>query len=221
MTPIGEGNQMYADPERAKRFDLAEQGFLATATTPEFKVEDANSVLAKLVVKSLGDKEVQLVKVNATNGTFKLKVTLAAVTKETAAIKFNATIGEVEAALVALSNVEPGDITVTGTAGEYTLTFNVGANVAQVEGVDGGLTGGEAKTEISTSTAGTASGTLKVALETEYAGDWYVVGEFPEATAADASVGKAFGPLGSKCRWKVTLGSGDGARIAIQVSSRN
>ena len=80
------------------------------------------------------------------------------------------------------------------------------------------LTGGEAKAEVSTTTAGSAVGSLKVKLQTEVAGDWFTVAEFPEVTAADPSVGKAFGPLGDNCKWKWELGAGDGAKFSIRAS---
>lgn len=217
MSPVGKGGRYYSAPKDADWADLATQVFTATGTSAEFNVQDVDSILAKLTVGRLGDKEVQTVKVKATGGKLKLKYS----GQTTTALPYNASTAEVQAALIALSNLDAGDVVVTGTPGEYTLTFNLGANVVQVEGVDGELTGGEAKTEIATSTAGTASGSLKVALETYVAGDWFVVAEFPEVTAADPSVGKAFGPLGEKCRWKWTLGAGDGAKFGIQVTVRD
>jgi hypothetical protein len=65
----------------------------------------------------------------------------------TGAIAFNATAADVQAALNALSNVSPGDITVTGgpLPGTITLTFGgryAGTNVPQVVVTPTGLTGG-------------------------------------------------------------------------------
>lgn len=217
MSPVGKGGVYYAGAQHAARADVATQIVAATGTGTAFDVQDADSLLAKLTVATIGDKEVQTVKVKATGGKFKLKYS----GQTTTALKFDATTAEVQAALIALSNLDTGEVVVTGTPGEYTLTFNLGANVAQVEGIDGELTGGEAKTEIATSTAGSASGSIKVQLETLVEEDWYVVGEFPEVTSADPTVGKAFGPLGSKCRWKWTLGSGDGVKFSIRASERD
>lgn len=65
----------------------------------------------------------------------------------TAAIAFNATAATVETALEALSNINPGDVTVTGgpLPGTITLTFGgqyAGTNVPEVTVTPSGLTGG-------------------------------------------------------------------------------
>lgn len=221
MSPVGKGGRYYAGPQHAGRADVASQVIGASGTSAAFSTEDAESLLGKLVVERLGVNEVQKVVIKATGGTFKLTYS----GQQTAAIKYNATAAEVRAALEALSNLEPGDVGVTGGPGNetgsapYVITFSMGADVAQLT-AQTTLTGGEAKAEVSTTTAGTAAGTLKVQLETEVNGDWYVVGEFPEVTAADPSVGKAFGPLGTNCRWKWTLGATDGAKFSIIVSEQ-
>lgn len=223
MSPVGKGGRYYAGAQHAARADVATQIVTATGTGTAFDVQDADSLLAKLVVATLGDKEVQKITVKATGGVF----TITYSGKTTAKIKWNATAAEVQAALLALSNLDTGDVVVTGGPGDeggttpYVLTFNLGVDVAQVTTAEGELTGGEQKAAVSTTTAGTAAGSLKVQLETLVEEDWYVVGEFPEVTAADPTVGKAFGPLGSQCRWKWTLGSGDGAKFSIRASERN
>ncbi len=219
MTPIGKGGVYYSGAQHASRADVATQTVTASGTGTAFDTQEADSLLGKLTVSTIGDQEVQKVVIKATGGTFKLTYS----GQQTASIKYNATAAEVQAALVALSNLDTGDVVVTGGPGNeagstpYVLTFNLGADVTQVT-AQTTLTGGEAKAEISTTTAGSAVGSLKVALETLVEEDWYVVGEFPEVTAADPSVGKAFGPLGSKCRWKWTLGAGDGVKFSIRVS---
>ncbi|MEU6979578.1 hypothetical protein [Streptomyces sp. NPDC046371] len=87
--------------------------------------------------------EVQSVTVTGapTGGTF----TLTYSGQTTAAIAYNATAAAVQSALEALSNVNPGDIVVTGNAGgPYTLTFGgqyLGDNVAQLTAT-ASLTGG-------------------------------------------------------------------------------
>ena len=67
-----------------------------------------------------------------TGGTF----TLTYAGQTTAAIPYNATAAAVLAALEALSNIAPGDVTVTGAAGgPYTITFTgtlAGTNVTQI-----------------------------------------------------------------------------------------
>jgi hypothetical protein len=89
--------------------------------------------------------EVESIKVNATGGTF--TITYAGETTEP--IPWNATAGEVQAALVALAAVEPGDITVLGGPGgthPYTLLFGgklAGQAITPVTTDRSGLTGGK------------------------------------------------------------------------------
>ncbi|MFE4915813.1 hypothetical protein ACFRCX_30375 [Streptomyces sp. NPDC056652] len=102
-----------------------------------------------------------------TGGTF----TLTYSGQTTAAIAYNATAATVQAALIALSNLAPGDVVVTGAAGgPYTLTFGgtlLGDNVASLTAT-ASLTGGTTPgVTMATTTAGgsaTASdGTQKFA----------------------------------------------------------
>jgi hypothetical protein len=78
----------------------------------------------------------------------------------TASISPTATAAEVQAALVALSNIADGDVTVTGSAGgPYTVTFGgtlADTNVAQMTSTP---TGGTGTVTIATTTAGGAEGT--------------------------------------------------------------
>ncbi len=92
-----------------------------------------------------------------TGGTF----TLTFSGQTTAAIAYNATAAQVQTALEALSNVNPGDITVTGNAGgPYTLTFGgqyLGDNVASATAT-ASLTGGTTPgVTMATTTAGGAA----------------------------------------------------------------
>ncbi len=77
-----------------------------------------------------------------TGGTF----TLTYNGETTAAIAYNAAASAVQSALVALPNVNAGDVTVTGSAGgPYTITFGgglAGENVAAITASAAGLTGG-------------------------------------------------------------------------------
>lgn len=88
--------------------------------------------------------EVQTVNLGAaTAGT----VTIGFDGETTGAIAFNATAADVQTALEAMSNVGPGDITVSGgpLPGTITLTFGgryAGVNVPQVTVTPTGLTGG-------------------------------------------------------------------------------
>lgn len=100
--------------------------------------------------------EVQTLTIDATGGTF----TLTLDGETTAAIAEAATASAVQAALEALSNVTPGDVTVSGSAGgPYTLTFAgalAGQNIPTITTGAGSLTGGAGTAVIATSTAGAA-----------------------------------------------------------------
>jgi len=100
--------------------------------------------------------EVQTVTITGvpTGGTF----TLTYAGQTTGTIAFNALAATVQTALIALSNVDPGDVTVTGSAGgPYTVTFAAAdGNVAQMTASGAGLTGGTAPAvTVTTTTAGT------------------------------------------------------------------
>lgn len=82
----------------------------------------------------------------------------------TAAIAYNAASSVVQAALLALPSLSPGDVTVTGSAGgPYTITFGgnlAGQNVAAITASGAGLTGGSTPgVTMATSTAGGGTGT--------------------------------------------------------------
>lgn len=103
--------------------------------------------------------EVQEIQVKATKGNFKI----AFDGETTGNIKFNASAAEVQAALEALSNVDPGDIVVTGGPGDatgttpYVLTFGgqyAGTNVPAVTTDESGLEEGTKKATVTTKTAG-------------------------------------------------------------------
>ncbi|MCX5000998.1 hypothetical protein [Streptomyces longwoodensis] len=102
-----------------------------------------------------------------TGGTF----TLTFSSQTTAAIAYNATAAAVQTALENLSNINPGDVTVTGNAGgPYTITFGgqyLGDNVASITAT-ASLTGGTSPgvTMATTTAGGTATasdGTQKFA----------------------------------------------------------
>jgi hypothetical protein len=85
--------------------------------------------------------------------------TLTYAGQTTAAIAAAATAAQVQAALVALSNIGAGDVTVTGSAGgPYTVTFGgalANTNVAQMTATP---TGGSGTVTVATTTAGGADG---------------------------------------------------------------
>ncbi len=91
-----------------------------------------------------GTAEVQTVTITGTptGGTF----TLTYDGETTGPIDFDAASADVQTALEALANIEPGDVTVTGAAGgPYTATFTAAeGNVSQMVGNGDELTGGVA-----------------------------------------------------------------------------
>ena len=101
--------------------------------------------------------EVQTVTITGspTGGTF----TLTFNSQTTAGIAYNAAAADVRTALEALSNINVGDVTVTGSAGgPYTVTFGgqyLGDNVAQMTASAAGLTGGTSPAvNVATTTGG-------------------------------------------------------------------
>ncbi|MGZ5386436.1 MAG: prolyl oligopeptidase family serine peptidase [Solirubrobacterales bacterium] len=130
-----------------------------------------------------GTNEVQAVSVTATGGTY----TLTFDGQTTAAIAFDATAPQLDAALEALSNIGAGDVTVSSpSAGNYNVTFAnalARTNVAEITADSTGLTGGTAS--VSTTTPGETPTTtatfdgvpidVNVAFPAEAAGD----GPFP------------------------------------------
>jgi len=98
--------------------------------------------------------EQQSVTVAGTGGTF----TLLFSGQTTTGIPFDATAAAVQAALEALSNLNPGDVLVTGNAGgPWTVEFTgarADADVGQMIGNPGGLTGIPRFVSVATTTAG-------------------------------------------------------------------
>lgn len=104
-----------------------------------------------------GNSEVQTITVDASGGTF----TITYSGQTTSALAFNITANDMQTALVALSNVAPGDVTVTGGVGAsgggtpYTLTWNAAlGNVAAPTTNVGSLTGGAGTAAVVTVTPG-------------------------------------------------------------------
>jgi hypothetical protein len=110
----------------------------------------------KHVSEVTSKNEIAEVVITATGGAFKLNLSGAG---ETAAIPFNATAAEVQAALDALAGVEPGDLAVTGSAGgPYTIAFAGQYEKTNVSlAANGsGLTGPDPKAEVITVQEGPA-----------------------------------------------------------------
>ncbi|HEX2262734.1 MAG TPA: hypothetical protein VHH52_03095 [Pseudonocardiaceae bacterium] len=107
------------------------------------------------VITRPGVDEVQTVTVTGspTGGTF----TITYDGQTTAGIAYNANAAAVQTAIDNLSNVDPGDVVVTGT-GPYTLTWDSAlGNVSQVTASGAGLTGGSSPgVTVGTTTGGSA-----------------------------------------------------------------
>lgn len=101
-----------------------------------------------------GVAEVQSITITGTptGGSYRLRLA----DQTTAPIAYNALAAAIQAALEALSNVEPGDLTVTGT-GPFTVTFAVSeGNPPQLTADGSGLTGGtDPDVTVTTTTPGT------------------------------------------------------------------
>lgn len=112
-----------------------------------------------------GTSEVQTLTITATGGSYYLSVTKGANTQITAAIAYNANAAAIQAALEALSNVAPGDITVAG-AGPFTLTFGGDYALQSVPAVvvsTWALTGGTATVAETTPGVGRSHGISRLA----------------------------------------------------------
>lgn len=107
---------------------------------------------ANVVADGPGTNEVQTVSVTGspTGGTF----TLTYGGQTTSGIAYNASPSAVASALNGLSSIPSGGVTVTGSAGSYTVTFKNGQNVPTLTATPS-LTGGSSPSvNVSTSTAG-------------------------------------------------------------------
>lgn len=136
----------------------------ALPDTPQYPPPDrANSTAytAGQRVKVKGTDEVQTITVGATANNYKLAVTLRGDTQTTANIPFGSNGAAITSAIVALPNVEPGDIVVTGASSPYTVTTqSEEGNVAQIAVVAGSpdVTGGTVTT--GTTTQGATGGQI-------------------------------------------------------------
>lgn len=104
-----------------------------------------------------GNNEIQQIAiVSATGGTF----TLTFSGQTTAGIAYNASAAAIQTALEALSNINPGDVVVTGTPFTWQVQFTgqyTNTNVAQMTANGASLTGGGASISVSTTVAGVPS----------------------------------------------------------------
>jgi len=143
-----------------KRSGITLGSSLVSADGDGNKIVKAGQILGKVTATGKygpyggNTNEVQSVTVDATGGTF----TLSFDGETTGAIAENAAAATVQTALLALSNLNTGDVAVTGSAGgPYTVTFGgayAGANVAALTAAAGSLTGGAGTVVIATDPSG-------------------------------------------------------------------
>jgi hypothetical protein len=134
---------------------------LQTANTyyPTGTVLKVSATPKKYTAAIKGASEVQTLNLGAaTAGT----ITITFAGQTTGAIAFNASAATVQTALIALSNVNPGDVVVTGgpLPGTITLTFGgqyANTNVAQITVTPTGLTGGTVTVNTTTGGSGDTS----------------------------------------------------------------
>lgn len=153
LTPVGEDEQLIVlrtpvpPPDNTPGTECCPLDITGTFVAPEYYFggpagEPAADVAPDQPV--CGTAEVQTVTVTGTptGGTFTLTFDGAT----TAAIAFDAVAADVQSALEALANVEPGDVTATGgplpAAVTVTFTGFAGTNVPQMTADASGLTGG-------------------------------------------------------------------------------
>lgn len=150
-----------------RRLGITLDADLVSADGSGHKVVKAGTVLGKVTATGLygpyvgGASEGQTVTLDATAGTFALTFD----GETTAAIAYNAAASAVQSALLALSNLQSGDVTVTGNAGgPYTVTFagqyagqNVPALVSDVSALEKGA-GGAGSGTATVATVGAGGG---------------------------------------------------------------
>lgn len=140
---------------------------IAVRSTGVVLAEDRT--IEEIIDNVVAVSEVQEIAVDATGGVF--TVTFSGQT--TADLAFDVAAVDFTAALVALSNIAPGDVVVTGGPGDdggttpYVLTWNSAlGNVAEPTTTVTGLTGGAGTAAVTTVTAGVAA----VGIRVQYSG---------------------------------------------------
>lgn len=158
--PIGKPRSIVLDRDLFNLYSPFDEGYLPSGivlgrVTETGKYGPYNGLSNEVQTINLGA---------ATAGT----VTITFQGSTTGSLAFNATVAQVQAALDALPNINPGDVTVSGgpwPATNMTLTFGgqyVGVNVSQVTATPTGLTGGTVT--IATATAGGSATDLGTAV---------------------------------------------------------
>ena len=140
----------------------------ATLIQPIVEVSNVNAVGSDYVentdfainYNSAANEVQTIVVAGATGGTFTLQFD----DETTAAIAYNAATSAVETALEALGNLDPADVAVTGSAGNYTITFSgqyANTNVPTLVADGTALTGTAPTVTQHTVTEGGVAGTIR------------------------------------------------------------
>lgn len=139
----------------------------ALVDTPNYPPADrANSTAYTLGqrVKVAGINEVQTIAITGTPDSlaYKLQVPLNGDTKTTTELTQASSAAAITAAIVALDNVSPGEVVVTGTYPNFTATIqSERGNVGQITAVDKSFVGGTAPAiTTGTTTQGSAGGAV-------------------------------------------------------------
>lgn len=173
---------------------LASATKTADASSTPKEIGDRGVACLDLTVSAVsgGTDEVQSITIDATGGTF----TVTFDGQTTSAVAYNASAATLQTALLALSNLDSGDVVVTGGPGAsaaYVLTFGgnyAKRNVPAVTTNAASLTGGASTATVATTTAGVAP-TLTVTVETckTSNGTFRSVGTFTAVAGTDLDDG--------------------------------
>lgn len=145
----------------ASNKDFLGRALVDNPSYPPADRANATAYTAGQRVKVAGINEVETITVTATSNNYKLAVTNRGSTETTANILFSANGAAITSAIVALPNVEPGDIVVTGSASPYTATIqSEQGNVTQMSVVAGSPDIAGGTVVVGTTTQGAAGGSV-------------------------------------------------------------
>lgn len=145
----------------ASNKDYNGQALIDNPSYPPADRANSTAYTAGQRVKVAGINEVETITVTATTGNYKLGVTNRGSTQPTANIPVASNGAVITAAIVALPNVEPGDIVVTGSSSPYTATIqSEQGNVTQMSVLAGSPDIGGGTVVVGTTTQGAAGGAI-------------------------------------------------------------
>jgi hypothetical protein len=150
----------YINPRGARTIAMAFSPSQTIARGTVIAQLTANGLGIKYAIAGTQEQQTVTITGTPTGGTFTLTSTRGGVSTTTSAIAYNATAAAVQAALQALSNIGPGNVTVTGGPGPgtpYVATFDFDEDVPQMTAT-GSFTGGSSPAiAVTTTTAGVAT----------------------------------------------------------------